>query len=526
MDAKEILRRSEHANPNYLCSICRIGETKPIENSDNLVSTVINGFNIVISKDFKEGDVVAYFPIETALSPKYLSVNNLYEFSEHLLNSNGLEVDELITKANEEEDKERANELLAEAKSKVGFFSKKGRVRIIRLRGCPSEGFIAGTDSLEKLDDRLVGTNWEELVGTDFDTVGDELLCWKYIVLVPQQNTKKESGFEKKRRKALKKFDRLIPDKFIFHYDTQLLEREVQNLHPEDKVVISCKLHGTSAIFSNVLCNRKLSKWEKVKKFFGFRVVTTEYANIYSSRSVIKNRYLNKAAQDFYGTDVWGVADALFSPYLEKGMTVYGEIVGYVPGSDKMIQKNHDYGCNPGEWKFMPYRITTEDDNGNKLEWNVLDVDNWTHTLVKEHPELEKNVMFLTILYHGALKDLYPDLDVTNHWHENLLERLKNDKENFLMEEKEPLCHLYENEARVAKKNLENGISKNLGKKEIKKLQSEYDKWESMRAPREGIVIRVDDDKIPRAYKVKTLAHKFMECAQHDSGEVDMEETA
>ena len=37
-------------------------------------------------------------------------------------------------------------------------------------------------------------------------------------------------------------------------------------------------------------------------------------------------------------------------------------------------------------------------------------------------------------------KDIYPELDTENHWHENLLDKLKNDKEHFGMEEFEPLC--------------------------------------------------------------------------------------
>ena len=63
-------------------------------------------------------------------------------------------------------------------------------------------------------------------------------------------------------------------------------------------------------------------------------------------------------------------------------------------------------------------------------------------------------------------------------------------------------------------------------KKEIKSLTKEYEKWQSMRAPREGIVIRKDDDPIAEAFKLKTAAHYNREAKQHDDGEVDIEETA
>lgn len=245
-------------------------------------------------------------------------------------------------------------------------------------------------------------------------------------------------------------------------------------------------IHNTSAILANVLCKKEISRWEKIKKFFGLKVNDKEYGNIYSSRSVIKNQYINPNANSFYESDIWGCVNRDFSPYIDKGMTVYGEIVGYLEGSQTMIQAKHDYGCRPGQWKFMPYRITQTDEMGNKTEWDIDKVDEWTRNLVKEHPELEDKTMFLTILYYGRLGDLYPDLDTEHHWHENLLARMKNDKDKFLMELDEPLC-------------------KN-------------------KVPREGIVIRIVGDKFARAWKLKSLRHYGKEAEAHDKGEVDIEE--
>ena len=84
---------------------------------------------------------------------------------------------------------------------------------------------------------------------------------------------------------------------------------------PEDEVTISVKVHGTSAIFANILCNRKLSVWEKIKKFFGFKVQETEYGNVYSSRSVIKNQYINPNADSYYKVDVRGAVNEVISPF-------------------------------------------------------------------------------------------------------------------------------------------------------------------------------------------------------------------
>ena len=268
---------------------------------------------------------------------------------------------------------------------------------------------------------------------------------------------------------------------------TKMFQEHFKEFGPEDNIDITLKVHGTSAIFSNILCNRELSTWEKIKKFFGFTVKETEYGNVYSSRSVIKNKYINQNAGSYYSVDVYGAVNDMLSPYIREGYTIYGEIVGYVPNTNKFIQKNHDYGCNVGEWKFMPYRITYTDEYSNKIEFEISEVDEWTRKLVYDHPELADKIMFLNIFYSGPFKDLYPDIEVNEQWHNNLLERMKNDKTLFLMEENEPLC-------------------KN-------------------KVPREGIVIRKQKDIFARAWKLKSKAHYAMECKSKDKGEVDIEES-
>ena len=89
------------------------------------------------------------------------------------------------------------------------------------------------------------------------------------------------------------------------------------------------------------------------------------------------------------------------------------------------------------------------------------------------------------------------------------------------MEEKEPLCHRLdkaieekENELTHAKK----------GSAKYKKILKELEHLKEDEAPREGVVIRIDNDIFPRAYKLKTNAHRFREKKAHDAGEVDMEE--
>ena len=514
MDKRFVL--TEGANPNYLCTICRIGEMFPIEGADRLVKTVINGYDIVISKDHKEGDIVVYFPVETSICEQYLSANNLYEMGEFERNSNAEEVKEILTKAEalKDTDIEGKTALLAEAKSKCGFFNKHGRVRILKLRGQYSQGFVASVDSLIKFDSSLADVDWESMVDCQFNQVCGVEFCKKYVPAIKErgEHTCGNQSLWKRRMRKLKRFNRLIDGQFELHYDTKMLAEHIAQLSPDDIVSITVKVHGTSGVFANVLTNKE-SEFSKpfckkrIKKILNLRYnrlshaqkkrltdayVASKtkpikvYGNVYSSRSVIKNQYINSKAQSFYGSDIWGCVNRDFSPYISEGMTVYGEIVGYLEGSQQMIQKNHDYGCKPGCWKFMPYRITETDELGNKTEWDIDKVDEWTRNLVAEHPELADKTMFLNIVYYGRLGDLYPDLDPKNHWHSNLLARMKTDKDRFKMEMNEPMC-------------------KN-------------------KVPREGIVVRIVGDPLARAWKLKCQSHYARECKENDEGIVNIED--
>ena len=219
----------------------------------------------------------------------------------------------------------------------------------------------------------------------------------------------------------------------------------------------------------------------KDKRVIDYNIV---YGPIFSSRKVIKNQYINKeVSQGYYVSDIWSEYGEIVYPYLDEGMSVYGEIYGYVTGTQSMIQKNYAYDCKEGENKLMLYRITTINEDGSKKEWNVAEVYDWTLKLIERMKEANdenwKRIHPIDILFHGTLADLYPEVDTESHWRENVLEKLKNDKEHFGMEEYEPLC-LYQ------------------------------------KVPREGIVVRIDDDPIPEAFKLKTTSFKLAEALLYD----------
>lgn len=514
--------KSENFKEEYCGQVVKIGELEPIENSDFLVKANIgDGYQVVVGKnDVKEGDVMIYAKLETQLNKDFLSVNNQYELSERQLNQNFQVVQDLIDSGKPDE-----------AKKLVGYFNKHGRVRMVKLRGCPSMGCLFTIDSVAKWKPNVKDYDFSQcfvpnadgiVEPFNFDTIDGEVFIQAFVpkIQVPQA---RKNRVEKRNRK-IKRFDRMVEGQFSFHYDTNMLRENMWRLKPDTMVTISVKLHGTSHIVGNLLvkCPRNsiASKYvtiKAMKKLRGLRKAekrfywqrklnkakiakqrdiinsqyTLKYGNVTASRGVIKNQYINSGPQNhFYGKDIWSEYGNLLYPFLIKGMTVYSEICGYANGTNTMIQKNKegkcfDYGCNPGESFIMPYRITFTDEEGNHTEFDAMEVYGWTLRLLKEHPELEKVVRPLEVVYHGTLGDLYPDVPVSEHWNREVLRRMAKDTEHFGMELDEPLC--------------------------------------KSKVPREGIVLRIDNDERAEAFKLKTLRFMDKEEESVDAGIVDIE---
>ena len=240
-------------------------------------------------------------------------------------------------------------------------------------------------------------------------------------------------------------------------------------------------IHNTSAIYANILTNVPTNWFKRMwRKMFGKNEYDQKYNIVYSSRNVIKNEFINpkQRAGGYYSDDVWGHWAEKLSTYIPKDMCIYCEIVGYTPNGTP-IQKGYDYGCLPTDEvksKLMVYRMTYED-----KEMEVNEVIAFGQFLKEALGDI---VIEFPLMFYGTLAELYPEISTEEHWHENVLEALKNEKK-FLMEEMEPMC--------------------------INKV------------PREGFVIRKAHDPIKEAWKLKTVKFSFREASQMDAGEVDME---
>ena len=385
--------------------------------------------------------------------------------------------------------------IVDKAKALCGFFNKYGRVRCITLKNTPSFGFLFEVDSMAKFNPGIKDVNLEDYLNQDFDTVDGELFVKAYVPPVKPENVRKTRG--EKRNKKLSRFDRLVEGELRLHYDSTQLVKNMSLIDPDKIVTVSVKVHGTSSVIGKVHVKNPLpmmwykKAWnklidlinlpEKIKFKYDY---TIDYGPVYCSSTVVKNQYINQEVTGgYYNVDIWSEYGDILYPYLDNGMTVYSEIAGYLTGCQTMIQKQYAYGCQPGENFIMPYRISTMSEGCVRYEWNVQDVYDWTVRLIYRMKEAGdenwKRIHPIDILYHGTLANLYPEIDEDNHWHENVLEKLKNDKEHFGMEEYEPLCT-------------------------------------DIKVPREGICLRIDNDPILENFKLKTTSFALGEAILYD----------
>lgn len=513
MDSK-LLTASADMKREYCAKVVRMGLMHPIEGADRLEQTFVDGNSIVVPKGvYEPGEAVVYCSNETQINRNFLAANNQFEFTERRLNANHAEVEALLREGREEE-----------ARRRVGFFGKQGRVKLIRLRGCPSYGCIFKKEQLATWNHKLHEINLEDYLTTDkngyehpyrFDTVDNTLFVQAYV---PRSGQRRRKDISQRFNRRLQRFDRLIPGQFVYHYETDTLNGNMWRFRPETVVTISLKMHGTSVCLANVLTkipvkvsiagqkiNRRLMRrqaaackqtarfpWQRKEQARELeriqrqmvRAYRTGYGPVWSSRGVIKNRYINPGVTEgFYEVDLWSQYGEMMQPYISEGLTVYGEICGYLTGLDRMVMKNYDYGCRRGENFLMPYRITHTSPTGVKTEWSVMQVREWTENLLRQHTELQGRLRPIEVLYHGTLADLYPSLDRSQFWHESVLEALKADTEHFGMELNEPLC--------------QNTV------------------------PREGICIRIAGDRTPQCFKLKTTAFFHRETKLIDQGVLD-----
>ena len=286
-------------NLNSVCYVGRIGEIQPIEGADNIELVMVGGWQAITKKgEYQVGDKVVVATTD-AVIPQALS--DLMEVT--------------------------------------GYLRKGQRVRTVKLRGVYSECLLI---PFKYLEPKSLENNVEE--GHDMMGI---LGITKYeppVKMVEMSVRGRKIKYHQN-------------PNFHVYYKFPNLKNTPEMFNEEDRVSITRKLHGTNARYG-IVRKKKLSLWDRIKKFFGNKWVEFEY--VYGSHNVEKG----SDSQGFYSTDVWRtIADEYkikeklweyvkeyFTPQLlGSGVVIYGEIYGHG------IQKNYEYGLQ--DIKFAGFDV-------------------------------------------------------------------------------------------------------------------------------------------------------------------------
>lgn len=430
----------EPKNANYAGVVVEVKNLITIENADRLAHVNFFGNIVIVSKDTEIGSRGIFFPLETALSKEFLSNNNLYRKGD-----------------------------LNKDKEKKGFFEENGRIKAVKLRGAKSMGFFIPLESLSYTGFDV--SSFE--LGDTFDELKGHEICKKYVNKVKRT----EGSGNNKNQKKKEKVSMLVSGQFNFHYDTSQLGRNIHMINPDDTISITKKLHRTSLVSSKVLCKKKLSFWNAIGKALGFDVKDTEYKNVYSSRRVVKNDDMKPTKNHFYTQDIWGLANDQLKDLLSDGMSVYAEIVGYLPDGG-YIQKGYDYGCAINTFDVYVYRITYTNSSNQVYEFTAKQVQSWCKANgVKAVPEL----------FYGKASGFDTPYDEEHQELEEWRDCLLKDLSDFYLEQDCSIC--------------DNNV------------------------PDEGIVLKVENKLDVPAYKLKSFKFYQHESKQLDSGEENIEDS-
>jgi hypothetical protein len=240
-------------------------------------------------------------------------------------------------------------------------------------------------------------------------------------------------------------------------------------------------VHNSSAIFANVLVERPLKWWEKLLQKIGIQVSDVDYGYVWSSRRVVKG--VNGEAKDnavhYYSSDIWGTVAKEVEFAVPKGFTLYGEIVGYTEDGSA-IQKGYHYGCQPKTHRFLVYRVTFTNDDGNTMELSWLQMKDFC---AKYGLEMVKELWYGRAGDFGSdyLRDVARDGDV-GFWQQRFLEELES---TYVRDQ---MCE-----------------------------------FNNLEVPAEGIVVRVESAYDCVAFKCKSFKFLEWETKQLDAGSVDIE---
>lgn len=307
-------------------------------NADRLSIAMVNGFPCVCGKDqFSKGDIVLYFPVDIVLPP------------------------ELVEK------------LFKDSKIKPS----KGRIRAIKIRGAYSEGLLVPWNKLLSHEPSLE----RDLTNT--------LDCKKYEPPEPVHLDGNNKAPKSKRSKRL-----LLPRYTDTNRGEGLFDKVFAD--PHETVVVTAKLHGTSARYGWVDVVGK-SWWYRLYLWFVRTILKKPVRSF-----VVGTRNVDRTIDE--NTVYAQIAKTHHLDKLAFGEVVFGEIVGHG------IQNGFNYGCKPGQIKFYAYFVTV---NGKPL--NYYDFQDFCH---------ERGIDTVPLIFIGRASEVRPNL---SKWFKDRVTHLEDD---------------------------------------------------------------------------------------------------
>jgi transcriptional regulator of heat shock response len=136
---RNLLSQSKDMSHEYCATVVQLSELTPIEGTDFLATVLVEGREIVVRKDrVKEGDVMIYVSNECQLDQLFLHYNNEFQDEELNANYSGVQkhVEQMKVNGASEDD------IKSYIITNRGYFDKKCRVRMKRIKGVMSMGYL------------------------------------------------------------------------------------------------------------------------------------------------------------------------------------------------------------------------------------------------------------------------------------------------------------------------------------------------------------------------------------------------
>jgi hypothetical protein len=379
-------------------------------NADRIQLGHVCGYQVIVGKEIKTGDLGVYFPTDGQLSNQFCAENDLIAYKDDQGNKKGR------------------------------YFSHKRRVTSQKFRGEKSEGFWMPISSLA-----FTGYDVYELKeGMALSELNSIPICNKYITPATMRSITRTSKIKRN-------------NCFAKHSDTKQLKHEIGNIPIGSVIYITEKMHGTSGRFGYVLDEIKKSRKEillDILKFNGYSKTKKEYNHLNGSRNVILGLNLQRG---FYGNDSFRKNVTLdLENRLHKGEIIYYEIVGYttegsliMPAVDTSSLKDKEftkkygkimeykYKQLPGICKIYVYNITRVNEDGNVITLSWEQIKRRCNELGIDHaPELDEK-----FIYNGDKLELFERIEKTingesvidqSHIREGVCLRIEHEKITIL----------------------------------------------------------------------------------------------